>query len=136
MVDLHHSGESQPVIPRDVQWDPITDLPVHFDLYRVDEASVISVEVPVHFRNQDTCPGIKKGGTLNVVRHTVALDVPAGKIPEELVIDLAGRDIGDVIHISAVRMPDGARPTIRDRDFTVATLIGRGGKQEDAAEEA
>jgi large subunit ribosomal protein L25 len=66
----------------------------------------------------------------------VALDVPAGKIPEELVIDLAGRDIGDVIHISAVRMPDGARPTIRDRDFTVATLIGRGGKQEDAAEEA
>jgi len=136
MVDLHHSGESQPVIPRDVQWDPITDLPVHFDLYRVDEASVISVEVPVHFRNQDTCPGIKKGGTLNVVRHTVALDVPAGKIPEELVIDLAGRDIGDVIHISAVRMPDGARPTIRDRDFTVATLIGRGGKQEDAAEES
>ena len=79
----------------------ITDLPVHFDLYRVDEASVISVEVPVHFLNQDTCPGIKKGGTLNVVRHTVALDVPAGKIPEELVIDLAGRDIGDVAFLTA-----------------------------------
>lgn len=136
MVDLRHSGESQPVIPRDVQWDPITDLPVHFDLYRVEEGSVISVEVPVHFLNQETCPGIKKGGTLNVVRHTVALDVPAGKIPEELVVDLAGRDIGDVIHISAVRMPDGARPTIRDRDFTVATLIGRGGKQDEATEEA
>jgi large subunit ribosomal protein L25 len=119
----------------DLQWDPVSDLPVHFDLYRVEEGSVISVEVPVHFENQDTCPGIKKGGTLNVVRHTVGLDVPAGMIPEELTVDLAKAEIGDVIHISAVRMPDGARPSIRDRDFTVATIVGRGGKQE-ATEEA
>jgi large subunit ribosomal protein L25 len=135
MIDLRYGEESQPVIPRDVQWDPVSDLPVHFDLYRVKEGSVISVDVPVHFLNQDTCPGIKKGGTLNVVRHTVGLDVPAGMIPEEITIDLAKADIGDVIHISAVRMPDGARPTIRDRDFTVATIVGRGGKQE-ATEEA
>jgi large subunit ribosomal protein L25 len=135
MIDLRYGDESQAVIPRDVQWDPVSDLPVHFDLYRVEEGSVISVDVPVHFKNQDTCPGIKKGGTLNVVRHTVGLDVPAGSIPEELVIDLAKAEIGDVIHISAVRLPDGARPTIRDRDFTVATIVGRGGKQ-DATEEA
>jgi large subunit ribosomal protein L25 len=135
MIDLRYNNESQAVIPRDVQWDPVTDLPVHFDLYRVEEGSVISVDVPVHFKNQETCPGLKKGGTLNVVRHTVGLDVPAGNIPEELVIDLAKAEIGDVIHISAVRLPDGARPTIRDRDFTVATIVGRGGKQ-DAAEEA
>lgn len=134
MIDLHYGDESQPVIPRDVQWDPVSDLPVHFDLYRVEEGSVISVDVPVHFTNQDTCPGIKKGGTLNVVRHTVSLDVPAGLIPEELTIDLAKAEIGDVIHISAVRLPDGARPTIRDRDFTVATIIGRGGKQEETAD--
>jgi large subunit ribosomal protein L25 len=130
MIDLHYGDESQAVIPRDIQWDPVTDLPVHFDLYRVEEGAVVSVDVPVHFKNQDICPGLKKGGTLNVVRHTVGLDVPTGLIPEELVIDLAKADIGDVIHISAVRLPEGARPTIRDRDFTVATIVGRGGKQE------
>jgi large subunit ribosomal protein L25 len=121
MVDLHHSGESQPVIPRDVQWDPITDMPVHFDLYRVEEGSVISVDVPVHFLNQDTCPGIKKGGTLNVVRHTVALDVPAGKIPEELVIDLAGRDIGDVIHTAHAQPSATATSPLRPSLAAVAS---------------
>jgi large subunit ribosomal protein L25 len=136
MIDLRYGDESQAVIPRDIQWDPVTDLPVHFDLYRVEEGAVVSVDVPVHFKNQETCPGLKKGGTLNVVRHTVGLDVPAGMIPEELVIDLAKADIGDVIHISAVRLPEGARPTIRDRDFTVATIVGRGGKQEAAEETA
>jgi large subunit ribosomal protein L25 len=130
MIDLRYGDESQAVIPRDIQWDPVSDLPVHFDLFRVEEGAVVSVDVPVHFKNQDICPGLKKGGTLNVVRHTVGLDVPTGLIPEELVIDLAKADIGDVIHISAVRLPEGARPTIRDRDFTVATIVGRGGKQE------
>lgn len=136
MIDLRYGDESQQVIPRDIQWDPVSDLPVHFDLYRVEEGSVISVDVPVHFKNQETCPGLKKGGTLNVVRHTVGLDVPANMIPEELVIDLAKAEIGDVIHISAVKLPDGARPTIRDRDFTVATIVGRGGKQEATEEVA
>jgi large subunit ribosomal protein L25 len=136
MIDLRYGDESQAVIPRDIQWDPVSDLPVHFDLYRVEEGAVVSVEVPVHFKNQDICPGLKKGATLNVVRHTVSLDVPAGLIPEELVIDLAKADIGDVIHISAVRLPEGARPTIRDRDFTVATIVGRGGKQEATDETA
>ena len=136
MIDLRYGDESQAVIPRDIQWDPVSDLPVHFDLYRVEEGAVVSVEVPVHFTNQETCPGLKKGGTLNVVRHTVSLDVPAGLIPEELIIDLAKADIGDVIHISAVRLPEGARPTIRDRDFTVATIVGRGGKQEATEEVA
>ena len=136
MIDLRYGEESQPVIPRDIQWDPVSDLPVHFDLFRVKEGSVISVDVPVHFTNQEICPGLKKGGTLNVIRHTVSLDVPANMIPEELSIDLSMVDIGDVIHISAVRLPEGARPTIRDRDFTVATLMGRGGKQEATEEVA
>jgi large subunit ribosomal protein L25 len=136
MIDLRYGDESQQVIPRDIQWDPVSDLPVHFDLYRVEEGSVISVDVPVHFKNQETCPGLKKGGTLNVVRHTVGLDVPANMIPEEITIDLAKAEIGDVIHISAVKMPEGARPSIRDRDFTVATIVGRGGKQEATEEVA
>jgi large subunit ribosomal protein L25 len=133
MIDLRYGEETQPVIPRDIQWDPVSDMPVHFDLYRVEEGSIITVDVPVHFINQEACPALKRGGTLNVVRHTVELEVPAGAIPEELVIDLTGRDLGEVIHISAVTLPEGARPVIRDRDFTIATLPGRGGKQEDEA---
>jgi large subunit ribosomal protein L25 len=131
MVDLRHGEEAQPVIPRDIQWDPVSDRPVHFDLYRVEEGSLVTVEVPVHFKNQETCPGLKKGAVLNIVRHMVELEVDAAKIPEELVVDLAGLDVGHVIHISSVRLPDGARPAIRDRDFTIATIAGRGGKQEE-----
>ncbi|WP_240007038.1 50S ribosomal protein L25/general stress protein Ctc [Pseudaquidulcibacter saccharophilus] len=127
-VTLEHKGEKQLVIPKDVQWHPVTDFPVHFDLYRVDENSIINVEVPVHFLNQETCPGLKKGGVLNVVRHTVELDVPAGKIPESIEVDLTGMEMGHVIHISAIKLPEGAKPTI-DRDFTVATIASRGGAQ-------
>lgn len=134
MVELDHNGERQAVIPKAVQWDVVTDMPVHFDLYRVDAESIVTVEVPVHFKNQETCTGLKRGGVLNVVKHTVALDVPAGLIPEELVIDLAGLDLGHVIHISAVRLPEGARPHIRDRDFTIATVASRGGAAEDQVE--
>jgi large subunit ribosomal protein L25 len=88
---------------------------------------MIDVDVPVHFLNQETCPGLKKGGALNIVRHTVSLKVPAGKIPEFIEVDLANAQVGDVIHVSAVKLPPGAVPTIQDRDFTIATIIGRGG---------
>jgi large subunit ribosomal protein L25 len=134
MVELKYGDETQPVIPKDIQWDPVKDTPVHFDLYRVEENSVIAVEVPVKFLNEDICPGLKRGGTLNVVRHMVSLDVKASAIPEVLEVDLANAKLGDVIHISAVAMPEGVRPTIRNRDFTIATIVGRGGAQADDAE--
>jgi large subunit ribosomal protein L25 len=127
MVELQYGDEKQPVIPKDIQWDPVTDMPVHFDLYRVEAGSTITVDVPVKFINQDTCPGLKRGGTLNVVRHTVGLDVDAGNIPEALTVDLAKAQVGDVIHIGDIALPDGARPHIRGRNFTVATIAGRGG---------
>lgn len=133
MIELQYGDEKQPVIPKAIQWDPVTDLPVHFDLYRVEAGSTITVDVPVKFINQDTCPGLKRGGTLNVVRHTVALDVDAGAIPESLVVDLAAAQVGDVIHINDITLPEGARPHIRGRNFTVATIPGRGGA---ATEEA
>jgi large subunit ribosomal protein L25 len=137
MVTLSHKGDTQPVIPRDVQFDPVTDRPIHFDLYRVEENSIITVEVQVRFLNEETCPGLKKGGALNVVRHVIELAVPAGKIPEHLDVDLSKVEIGDVIHMSAIKLPEGAKPTIRDRDFTVATIIGRGPQaKDDTAEEA
>ena len=130
MVTLSYKGETQPVIPKAIHYHPVTDEPLHFDLYRVEEDAMIDVDVPVRFLNQETCPGLKKGGALNIVRHTVSLKVLAGNIPEEITVDLATADIGEVIHISNISLPAGAKPTISDRDFTIATIVGRGGKQD------
>jgi len=132
MVELDHKGEKQPVIPRAVQLHPVTDQPIHIDLYRVEENSEISIDVAVHFKNHDASPGLKRGGALNVVRHAIKMRVKANAIPEEIVVDLTGKDIGDSIHISQIELPKGARPVIRDRDFTVATIIGRKVEEEAA----
>lgn len=131
MVELNHQGEKQPVIPRAVQLHPVTDQPIHIDLYRVEENSEIAIDVVVHFKNHEASPGLKRGGALNVVRHTVRLKVKANAIPEEIVVDLTGKDIGDSIHISSIELPKGARPVIRDRDFTVATIVGRKAETEE-----
>lgn len=130
MVELNHQGEKQPVIPRAVQFHPVTDKPIHVDLYRVEENAEIAIDVVVRFKNHADSPGIKRGGALNIVRHTVRLKCKANKIPEEIVVDLTGLDIGDAIHISQVAIPEGARPVIRDRDFTIATIAGRKAEEE------
>ncbi len=136
MVELNHQGEKQPVIPRAIQFHPVTDLPIHVDLYRVEENSEIAIDVVVHFKNHEASPGLKRGGALNVVRHTIKLKVKANAIPEEIVVDLTGRDIGDSVHISQITLPNGARPVIRDRDFTIATIVGRKVEAEPTAAEA
>jgi large subunit ribosomal protein L25 len=130
MVELNHQGEKQPVIPRAIQFHPVTDKPIHIDLYRVEENAEIAIDVVVHFKNHAESPGLKRGGVLNVVRHTIKLKCKANKIPEEIVVDLTGLDIGDSIHISSITLPEGARPVIRDRDFTVATVAGRKAEEE------
>jgi large subunit ribosomal protein L25 len=130
MVELNHQGEKQPVIPRAVQFHPVTDKPIHVDLYRVEPNAEIAIDVVVHFKNHADSPGIKRGGALNIVRHTIRLKCKADKIPEEIVVDLAGLDIGDSVHISSVKLPEGARPVIRDRDFTIATTAGRKAEEE------
>lgn len=124
MLELNHEGETQTVIAREVQFHPVSDQPMHIDLYRVDKDSQINVEIPVRFINDADSPGLKRGGVLNVVRHEVELKVPAGNIPEFIEADLTGLEIGDSVHISAIKLPDGAEPTITDRDFTIATLQG------------
>lgn len=124
MMELEHEGKRQKVIARDIQFHPVSDAPMHVDLYRVDEDTKIDVEVAVHFINEEKSPGLKRGGVLNVVRHTVELVCPAGAIPDAVEADLSGLDIGDSIHISAIQLPEGVTPTITDRDFTVATLQG------------
>jgi large subunit ribosomal protein L25 len=121
LVTLQYGEEKQSVIAKAVQFHAVTDEPVHFDLYRVDEHQLIKIEVPVHFKNQETSVGLKKGGTLEIIRHTVELACPADKIPEELVIDLASHDIGDVIRISEVKLPEGVKPAM-DRDFVIANV--------------
>jgi large subunit ribosomal protein L25 len=123
LVTLKYGEETQPVIAKAIDMHPVTDEPWHFDLYRVDEHQQIKISVPVHFTNHEASPGIKRGGTLNVVRHDVELSCPADAIPEELVFDLAGLDIGDTIRISNFTLPKGVEPTV-DRDFVIATVAG------------
>ncbi len=130
MIEIDVKGERQPVIPRAVQFHPVTDHPVHVDLYRIEENAEIAIDVVVHFRNHDSSPGLKRGGVLNVVRHTIKLKCKASAIPEEIVVDLTGMDIGDSLHISKVALPAGVRPAIRDRDFTVCTIAGRKAEEE------
>ena len=109
------------VICRDVQRDVVKDLPTHFDLMRLRRTSKINLFVPVEFINDEAAPGLKKGGVLTVVRAEVELVVTAGDIPEKLVVDLTGKNIGDVINISDIELPAGTKPTI-DRDFVIASI--------------
>ncbi|QPC44287.1 50S ribosomal protein L25/general stress protein Ctc [Kaustia mangrovi] len=115
-------GKAVRVIPRDVQFEPVRDFIVHIDFLRLAKGATIAVAVPVNFVNEEESPGLKRGGVLNIVRHEVELECPNDAIPEELVADLTGLDIGDSIHISAIPLPEGVTPTITDRDFTVATV--------------
>jgi large subunit ribosomal protein L25 len=130
-IDL--DGAKTRAIPRDYQLDPVKDFPIHVDFLRLAEGQKIRVEVPVHFINQEASPGLKRGGTLNIVRHTIELQVPADAIPEFIEADLTGFNIGDSLHISAIKLPEGARPTIAERDFTVATIVAPSGLKEEAA---
>ena len=115
-------GRAIRVLPRDVQHHVVSDAPLHVDFLRLAKDARVTVMVPVHFINQDKSRGLTLGGVLNVVRHEIELSCPADLIPEFLEVDLEGREIGDSIHISAVKLPEGSRPTITDRDFTVATV--------------
>jgi large subunit ribosomal protein L25 len=127
MLDLE--GTKTRVIPRDVQLDPIRDFPIHVDFMRVGEHSLVTVEVPVRFLNEAASPGIKRGGILNVVRHEIEVRCPADAIPEHFDVDLTGLEIGDAVHISALKLPEGVRPTTTERDFTVATIVGRAAEE-------
>ena len=136
LVDLEVDGNVVRTIPRAVQFDPVRDFIIHADFLRLGTGARITVEVMVQFRNAETSPGIKRGGVLNVVRHEIELSCPADSIPEEIVVDLAGLDIGDSVHISHITLPEGSTPTITERDFTIATIAAPAGlKEEEEAEE-
>lgn len=129
------------VICRDVQRDVVKDLPTHLDLMRLRRTSKVNLFIPVEFINEEEAPGIKRGGMLTIVRPEVELVVTAGDIPEKITVDLTGLQIGDVVTISSVDLPSGARPTI-DRDFVIANISAPAGlaasddEEEDAGEDA
>jgi large subunit ribosomal protein L25 len=123
LVKLKYGSESQSVIAKDVQMHPVTDEPIHFDLYRVDEHQEIRIGVPVHFRNHEESPGLKRGGSLTVALHELLVTVAADKIPEELVVDLTGLDIGDTIRVSDVAIPAVAKAVL-DPETVIASIAG------------
>lgn len=122
MIDIKVDNETHRVLPRDVQFHPVTDRPIHVDFLRVTAETQIKVAVPVIFLNEEDSPGIKRGGVLNVVRFEIEVMCAAERIPQSIDIDLTGIDIGDSIHISHITLPAGVIPTITDRDFTIATV--------------
>ena len=125
------------VICRNVQRDVVKDLPTHIDLMRLRRTSRINLHIPVEFINEEEAPGIKKGGVLTVVRPDVELMVTAGDIPEKITVDLSGLNIGDIVHISDITLPEGTRPTITGRDFVIANISAPSGlrsAEEEAAE--
>ena len=136
LVTLKYGEETQPVIAKDVQFDPVSDRPLHFDLMRVDEKAPVKIEVPVHFKNADEAPFARQGGSLEVVRHAVEILVKADSIPEDLVVDLAKAQMGDTIRFSDIELPKGVEPTITDRDFVIATIKVSSAALSAAADEA
>ena len=144
LMDIELDGKKHRVIARDVQLHPVRDDILHADFLRLGKGSKIAVEVSVTFLNEETCPGLKQGGVLNVVRYTVELNCPADNIPETIELDLAEAQMNDSLHISEVALPEGVEPVISDRDFTIATIAApaalksesAGADDEEAAEGA
>ena len=135
MVKLSHKGKQQMAITQDIQFHPVSETPMHIDFYRVKADSEITVEVGTTFINEETCPGLKTGGTLNVVRYTIEVICPAGSIPDTIEVDLGELEIGDSVHISDLKFPKGVSSAITDRDPTVLTVVQTRGEEVEEDEE-
>ena len=127
VFDVVVDGKKHRVLPKDYQLHPVKDFPLHVDFLRVAKGATVTVEIPLNIINEDISVGLKSGGALNIVRHTVEVECPADAIPESLTVDLANVEVGDAVHISAVDLPKDVVPTITDRDFTVVTIAAPGG---------
>jgi large subunit ribosomal protein L25 len=134
VVMIDAGGQTTRTLPKDVQFHPVTSRPVHVDFLRISEHSKVTVNVPVRFVDEEQSAGIKRGAVLNIVKHEIELSCDAAEIPDDVVISLAGLDVGDSIHISAVQLPQGATPTITDRDFTIATIVAPSALKSDSGD--
>lgn len=134
IVEVEVGGKKLRTLPKDVAFHPVNDRPLHADFLRLAKDAKVHVNVPVQFANEAASPGLKRGGVLNIVRHELELVCEADKIPDDIVIDVTGFDVGDSIHISHVKLPAGSASAITDRDFTIATLVAPSAlKRSDAA---
>lgn len=122
LFELHAGDRKQQVLPRDVQLDVVTDVPLHVDFLRLSNTTEITISIPVVFVNEEESEALRQGAVLNIVRHQIEVRCLASAIPSSIEVDLAGSEIGDSIHISAIELPTGVVPTITDRDFTIVTL--------------
>ena len=122
LFDLELEGKTIRVLPREAQADPVTEQVIHADFMRVSDKTRIRVSIPVHVKNEAKCPGLKQGGVLNLVEHEIAITCLASDIPEYFEIDIEGLEINDSVHISALKLPNGVQPVIRDRDFTIVAI--------------
>jgi large subunit ribosomal protein L25 len=136
IVLIEIGGKTVRTLPKDVAFHPVSDRPTHVDFLRLSGDSKVEVSVPVVFVNEEASPGLKKGGVLNVVRHELELLCPNADIPEEIQVDVTGKDLGDSIHISEVTLPKGVTSVITDRDFTIATVIAPSGLKSSEGEAA
>lgn len=127
IVELEVGGKTVRTLPRDVAFHPVNDRPVHADFLRLSANATVHVNVPVIFANEEASPGLKRGGVLNIVRHELELICQADKIPDDIAIDVTGLDVGASIHISHVKLPEGSKSAITDRDFTIATIVAPSG---------
>jgi len=136
IAEIEIDGKKHRVLPKSYDLDPVKDFVIHVDFLRVSAKTEVTVNIPVHFINEDKCPGIRKGGVLNTVRHEVEVHCPADAIPEFFTADLEGLELGDAIKISSITLPSNVHPTITDRDFTIATIATPAGLKSDQDEEA
>mgnify|MGYP000128151716 CR=1 FL=1 len=120
--EIEIDGKKERTLPRDIQLHPVTDQAEHVDFLRVSAKTTVNVMIPVSFINDEESPGLKQGGVLNVVRYDIELTCRADSIPESIVVDMAGVELGESVHISSVTLPEGTEPVINDRDFTIATI--------------
>jgi len=135
LLDISVEGKANTVLTRDIQFHPVSENPLHVDFLRIGKGSNINVSVPVAFINEELSPGLKTGGVLNTVRFELELECPVDNIPEKIEINLEGLVVGDSIHISSVNLPEGVKPTITDRDFTIATIAAPTKMAETSVEE-
>lgn len=136
LFELQLEGKKVNALARDIQFHPVTDVPLHVDFLRVSGASYVTVAVPIRFINEEKSPGLKVGGVLNIVLHALEISVQASLIPEELVVDLTGLQLGEVIHLDRIKLPEGSKVLHAERDYTVATIVSPSGLNEKAATEA
>lgn len=136
LFTLSLAGKEEYVLAKDIQLHPVSDAPMHIDFQRVSKDAKIHINLPISFINEDKCPGVKKGGIVNVVHHALEVICPANAIPEQLVVDLSGMEIGQAVHIADLKLPKNVVAAHPERDNTILTIVGTAGSKSEAAEEA